>query len=152
MCELMQKLARQETYDNTVRIAENALNEGASIAFTAKITNLPIHEVEAIAERLGKKTAQYFSPIAKLTAFQQLDCGCSFLHYYGRNYCRKQHSWQQVADVDLGDFEHVAAYGHDHNATAGGNLGQHGYRTLVVTLKLLSPPTPIFYRQHAMRN
>ena len=57
MCELMQKLARQETYDNTVRIAENALNEGASIAFTAKITNLPIHEVEAIAERLGKKTA-----------------------------------------------------------------------------------------------
>ena len=57
MCELMQKLARQETYDNTVRIAENALNEGASIAFTAKITNLPIHEVEAIAERLGKRTA-----------------------------------------------------------------------------------------------
>ena len=53
MCELMQKLAKQER----IEIAENALNEGASIAFTAKITNLPIHEVEAIAERLGKKTA-----------------------------------------------------------------------------------------------
>ena len=53
----MQKLAKQKTYDNTVRIAENALNEGVSISVTAKITNLPIHEVEAIAERLGKKTA-----------------------------------------------------------------------------------------------
>ena len=53
MCELMQKLAKQER----IEIAENALNEGASIAFTAKITNLPILEVEAIAERLGKKTA-----------------------------------------------------------------------------------------------
>ena len=53
MCELMQKLAKQER----IEIAENALNEGASIAFTAKITNLPIPEIEAIAERLGKKTA-----------------------------------------------------------------------------------------------
>ena len=53
MCELMQKLAKQER----IEIAENALNEGASVTFTAKITNLPIHEVEAIAERLGKKTA-----------------------------------------------------------------------------------------------
>ena len=57
MCELMQKLAKQKTYDNTVRIAENALNEGVSISVTAKITNLPIHAVEAIAERLVKKTA-----------------------------------------------------------------------------------------------
>ena len=61
MCELMQKLARQEAeqavHDNRIKIAENSINEGASTAFTAKITNLPIHEVEAIAERLGKKTA-----------------------------------------------------------------------------------------------
>ena len=53
MCELMQKLAKQER----IKIAENALVEGASVAFTAKITNLPLQEVEAIAERLGKKTA-----------------------------------------------------------------------------------------------
>ena len=53
MCELMQKLAKQER----IEIAENALVEGASVAFTAKITNLPLQEVEAIAERLGKKTA-----------------------------------------------------------------------------------------------
>ena len=53
MCELMQKIIKQERFE----IAENALNEGVSIAFTAKITRLPISEVEAIAERLGKKTA-----------------------------------------------------------------------------------------------
>ena len=61
MCELMQKLARQEAeqavHDNRIKIAENSINEGVSISVTAKITNLPIHEVEAIAERLGKKTA-----------------------------------------------------------------------------------------------
>ena len=61
MCELMQKLARQEAeqavHDNRIKIAENSINEGVSISVTAKITNLPIHEVETIAERLGKKTA-----------------------------------------------------------------------------------------------
>ena len=43
---------------------------------TAKITNLPIHEVEAIAERHGKKTAERIS-IAN-TAFHSLDC-CFFV-------------------------------------------------------------------------
>ena len=61
MCELMQKLARQEAeqavHDNRIKIAENSIDEGVSISVTAKITNLPIHEVEAIAERLSKKTA-----------------------------------------------------------------------------------------------
>ena len=44
MCELMQKLARQEAeqavHDNRIKIAENSINEGVSISVTAKITNL----------------------------------------------------------------------------------------------------------------
>ena len=43
--------------EKSVKIAQNSINEGVYISVTAKITNLPIHEVEAIAERLGKKTA-----------------------------------------------------------------------------------------------
>ena len=61
MCKLMQDLAceeaKQAVHDNSIKIAENSINEGVSIALTAKITDLPINEVEAIAERLGKKTA-----------------------------------------------------------------------------------------------
>ena len=65
MCKLMQDLAneaaeqaaKKAAHDKSVEIAENSINEGVSISVTAKITNLPIYEVEAIAERLGKKTA-----------------------------------------------------------------------------------------------
>lgn len=65
MCKLMQDLANEAAeqaakkadHDKSVEIAENSINEGVSISVTAKITNLPIYEVEAIAERLGKKTA-----------------------------------------------------------------------------------------------
>ena len=78
MCELMQKLADQAKHDNSVEIAERLLYRGTSIDDVAYSTALPRDEVEAIAERLGKKTAQYFSPITKLTAVQSLDCG--FLH------------------------------------------------------------------------
>ena len=65
MCKLMQDLAneaaeqaaKKAAHDKSVEIAENSINEGVSISVTAKITNLPICEVEAIAERIGKKTA-----------------------------------------------------------------------------------------------
>ena len=73
MCELMQKLADQAKHDNSVEIAERLLYRGTSIDDIAYSTALPRDEVEAIAERLGKKTAQYFSPLTKLTA----------IHIYG---------------------------------------------------------------------
>ena len=65
MCELMQKLANEAAeqavkkakYDNSVEIAERALHRGASIDDVLHDTELPRDEVEAIAERLGKKTA-----------------------------------------------------------------------------------------------
>lgn len=65
MCKLMQDLAneaaeqaaKKAAHDKSVEIAENSINEGVSISVTAKTTNLPIYEVEAIVERLGKKTA-----------------------------------------------------------------------------------------------
>ena len=61
MCELMQKLARQEAeqavHDNSVEIAERLLYRGTYIDDVAYSTALPRDEVEAIAERLGKKTA-----------------------------------------------------------------------------------------------
>ena len=57
MCELMQKLADQAKHDNSVEIAERLLYRGASIDDIAYSTSLPRDEVEAIAERLGKKTA-----------------------------------------------------------------------------------------------
>ena len=57
MQDLANEAAEQAAHDKSVKIAENFINEGVSIALTAKITDLPINEVEAIAERLGKKTA-----------------------------------------------------------------------------------------------
>ena len=65
MCELMQKLAneaaeqaaKKATHDKSVEIAERLLYRGTSIDDIAYITSLPRDEVEAIAERLGKKTA-----------------------------------------------------------------------------------------------
>ena len=57
MCELMQKLADQAKHDTSVEIAERLLYRGTSIDDIAYITSLPRDEVEAIAERLGKKTA-----------------------------------------------------------------------------------------------
>ena len=57
MCELMQKLADQAKHDNSVEIAERLLYRGTSIDDVAYSTALPRDEVEAIAERLGKKTA-----------------------------------------------------------------------------------------------
>ena len=61
MCELMQKLARQEAeqavHDNSIKIAERLLYRGTSIDDVAYSTALPRDEVEAIAECLGKKTA-----------------------------------------------------------------------------------------------
>ena len=61
MCELMQKLARQEAeqavHDNSVEIAERLLYRGTYIDDVAYSTALPRDEVEAIAERLVKKTA-----------------------------------------------------------------------------------------------
>ena len=61
MCELMQKLARQEAeqavHDNSIKIAERLLCRGTSIDDVAYSTALPRDEVEAIAERLSKKTA-----------------------------------------------------------------------------------------------
>ena len=65
MCELMEELAREEaeraakkaTYKNSVKIAENLLNAGASIDLVVQGTQLPREEVEAIAKRLGKLIA-----------------------------------------------------------------------------------------------
>ena len=65
MCELMQKLANEAAeqavkkakHDNSVEIAERALHRGASSDDVLHDTELPRDEVEAIAERLGKKTA-----------------------------------------------------------------------------------------------
>ena len=65
MCELMQKLANEAAeqaakkakHDNSVEIAERLLYRGNSIDDVAYSTALPREEVEAIAERLGKKTA-----------------------------------------------------------------------------------------------
>ncbi|MGM9530012.1 MAG: hypothetical protein ACI3XH_08485 [Phascolarctobacterium sp.] len=61
MCELMQKLADQAAkkakHDISIEIAERALHRGASIDDVLHDTKLPREEVEAIAERLGKKTA-----------------------------------------------------------------------------------------------
>ena len=57
MCELMQKLADQAKHDTSVEIAERLLYRGTSIDDIAYITSLPRDEVEAIAERLGKKPA-----------------------------------------------------------------------------------------------
>lgn len=53
MFKLMQDLANEAAelaaHDKSVKIAENSINEGVSIALTAKITDLPINEVKAIA-------------------------------------------------------------------------------------------------------
>ena len=65
MCELMQELADQAAeqavkkakHDNSVEIAERLFHCGTSIDDIAYSTKLPRNEVEAIAERLGKKTS-----------------------------------------------------------------------------------------------
>ena len=53
MCEIMQKL----TNENTIKIAENFLEAGASVDLVVQGTQLPREEVEAIAKRLGKLIA-----------------------------------------------------------------------------------------------
>ena len=69
MCELMEELAREEatraakkaakkaTYKNSVKIAENLLEAGASVDLVVQDTKLPREEVETIAKRLGKLIA-----------------------------------------------------------------------------------------------
>ena len=53
MCEIMQKL----TNENTIKIAKNLLEAGASVDLVVQGTKLPREEVEAIAKRLGKLIA-----------------------------------------------------------------------------------------------
>ena len=57
MCEIMQKLADDAAYKNSVKIAENLLEAGASVDLVVQGTQLPREEVEAIAKRLGKLIA-----------------------------------------------------------------------------------------------
>ena len=65
MCEIMQKLAdeaaakaaEKAAYENSVKIAENLLEAGASVDLVVQGTKLPREEVEAIAKRLGKLIA-----------------------------------------------------------------------------------------------
>ena len=65
MCELMEELAREEAaraakkaaYKNSVKIAENLLEAGASVDLVVQDTKLPREEVETIAKRLGKLIA-----------------------------------------------------------------------------------------------
>ena len=53
MCEIMQKL----TNENTIKIAKNLLEAGASVDLVVQGTELPREEVEAIAKSLGKLIA-----------------------------------------------------------------------------------------------
>ena len=53
MCEIMQKL----TNENTIKIAKNLLEAGASVDLVVQGTKLPREEVEAIAKSLGKLIA-----------------------------------------------------------------------------------------------
>ena len=53
MCEIMQKI----TNENTIKIAENFLEAGASVDLVVQGTKLPREEVEAIAKSLGKLIA-----------------------------------------------------------------------------------------------
>ena len=57
MCEIMQKLADDAAYKNSVKIAEKLLNKGNSIDDVVDVTELPREKVEAIAKRLGKLIA-----------------------------------------------------------------------------------------------
>ena len=57
MCEIMQKLADDAAYENSVKIAENFILAGVSIDLVVQGTELPREEVEAIAKRLGKLIA-----------------------------------------------------------------------------------------------
>lgn len=57
MCEVMQRLTKEEVHDNNVEIAEKLLLRSLSIDDIVFCTKLSREEVEAIAERLGKKTA-----------------------------------------------------------------------------------------------
>ena len=61
MCEIMQKLAdeaaEKAAYKNSVKIAKNFLEAGASVDLVVQGTQLPREEVEAIAKRLGKLIA-----------------------------------------------------------------------------------------------
>ena len=53
MCELMQKLAKQEIKE----VAKNLLMAGATIDLVVAGTKLPREEIEEIALQLEKKTA-----------------------------------------------------------------------------------------------
>ena len=57
MCEIMQKLANDAAYENSVKIAKKLLDKGNSLDDVTEITELPREEVEAIAKRLGKLIA-----------------------------------------------------------------------------------------------
>ena len=57
MCEIMQKLADDAAYENSVKIAKKLLDKGNSLDDVTEITELPREEVEAIAKRLGKLIA-----------------------------------------------------------------------------------------------
>ena len=53
MCELMQKLADEEVYEEKVRIVERFLKAGATIDLIIAGTNFSREEVEAIAKRIA---------------------------------------------------------------------------------------------------
>ena len=55
--EAADQAAKKSAHDKSVEIAERLLYRGNSIDDVAYSTALPREEVEAIAERLGKKTA-----------------------------------------------------------------------------------------------
>ena len=57
MCEIMQKLANDAAYENSVKIAKKLLDKGNSLDDVTEITELPREELEAIAKRLGKLIA-----------------------------------------------------------------------------------------------
>ena len=57
MCELMEELADDAAYKNSVKIAKNLLEAGASVDLVVQGTKLPREEVEAIAKSLGKLIA-----------------------------------------------------------------------------------------------
>ena len=61
MCEIMQKLAdeaaEKAAYKNSLKIAKNLLEAGASVDLVVQGTKLPREEVEAIAKSLGKLIA-----------------------------------------------------------------------------------------------
>ena len=51
MSEIMKRFAEQIAYQKTVEIAKGLLADGMSIDFTARHTDLPLEEVQKLAEQ-----------------------------------------------------------------------------------------------------